>query len=281
MKTVLYINGEEGLLCFNVALKHSTVVHVVIPKKGNNSEIERLAKLNSIPISYRVPFEKIDFPALEDCVLISSAFPYKIKYEEYKQMQEAVNFHAAILPKYRGRHGGTWAKIYDEKELGVTVHKINEEFDSGEIIAINRFAVKDNDSFITLHEKTLDSLVTLLKQFLQNSMPKSTTLPEKSIYWRLRTPEDSRINWQLDARKIFLFTRALNRPNVYAFTEHQKTKFFIHSTEIIFEENNILPGTVIIRKNQICIVCGGNNSIRVLKYSSKNNSQLLDGMVLH
>ena len=62
-----------------------------------------------------------------------------------------VNIHPALLPKYggKGMYGDNVHKAVvaaGEKESGITIHKVNEQYDSGDIIAQFRVALTDNDT---------------------------------------------------------------------------------------------------------------------------------------
>ncbi|GAB7033997.1 hypothetical protein JCM4914_54580 [Streptomyces platensis subsp. malvinus] len=46
-----------------------------------------------------------------------------------------INVHCSLLPKYRGPAPVLWAIRNGDAELGVTVHRMNEEFDAGPILA--------------------------------------------------------------------------------------------------------------------------------------------------
>lgn len=45
-----------------------------------------------------------------------------------------INIHPAILPKYKGTHSIERAFSSDDKEIGITIHYVIEEVDSGDII---------------------------------------------------------------------------------------------------------------------------------------------------
>ena len=66
-----------------------------------------------------------------------------------------VNIHPALLPAYGGKgmygdrvHRAVLEK--GEKESGITIHKVNEVYDSGDIIAQYRLAVERDDTPDTL-----------------------------------------------------------------------------------------------------------------------------------
>lgn len=68
------------------------------------------------------------------------AFPNKI-----------INIHPALLPKYggKGMYGDRVHKAVlaaGEKEHGITIHFVNENFDEGEIIYQGKFDIEEGDS---------------------------------------------------------------------------------------------------------------------------------------
>ncbi len=69
-----------------------------------------------------------------------------------------VNIHPALLPKYGGR-GMYGERVHravieaGEKESGITIHKVNEHYDEGAIIAQYRVEVSPGDTPDTLAQK--------------------------------------------------------------------------------------------------------------------------------
>ncbi|MEK6732013.1 MAG: methionyl-tRNA formyltransferase, partial [Candidatus Omnitrophota bacterium] len=45
-----------------------------------------------------------------------------------------LNIHASLLPKYRGAAPINWAIVSGEKETGVTIMKMNEKMDEGDVL---------------------------------------------------------------------------------------------------------------------------------------------------
>jgi phosphoribosylglycinamide formyltransferase 1 len=64
-----------------------------------------------------------------------------------------VNIHPAILPKYPGTHAIERAFEAGEKEVGVTVHFVDEGVDTGPIIAQERILVRKGESLEELTER--------------------------------------------------------------------------------------------------------------------------------
>ncbi|MCW3075605.1 MAG: purN [Bacteroidetes bacterium] len=96
--------------------------------------------------------EKIDLIILAGFLLkippaFVKAFPNRI-----------INIHPALLPKYGGK-GMYGNKVHSavienkEKESGITIHLVNEEYDKGEIILQQKCDVLENDTIETLAQK--------------------------------------------------------------------------------------------------------------------------------
>ena len=56
--------------------------------------------------------------------------PYIINYPKYG----CINVHASLLPKYRGAAPIQWAIINGERETGVTIMKMDEGLDTGDML---------------------------------------------------------------------------------------------------------------------------------------------------
>lgn len=96
--------------------------------------------------------EKIDLIVLAGFLLklpekLVAAFPNRI-----------INIHPALLPKFggKGMYGVNVHKAVleaGEKESGITIHYVNEEYDKGEIILQEKTAIDINETPESLQEK--------------------------------------------------------------------------------------------------------------------------------
>ncbi len=91
-------------------------------------------------------------------LLLCIGYPFTIKNDIIKQYDYGViNVHTSLLPKYRGRHPVDWAMENEEKEVGITVHYIQDEtIDTGDII------LQDSVSYIV--GEGYDSLIAKLAE---------------------------------------------------------------------------------------------------------------------
>lgn len=97
-------------------------------------------------------------------VIYVNTYPMLIRSELINVVKKvAVNFHMAPLPEYRGVFGFNFAIYNQEKQYGVTAHKLSKQFDQGDIIEVDRFNI-DSDR-ITVKELVELSEAHLLELF--------------------------------------------------------------------------------------------------------------------
>lgn len=72
-----------------------------------------------------------------------------------------INTHPSLLPKYRGMHALAWAMINMEKELGFTIHLMNEYVDDGDILEQFR---------VTYENQTAQEMLDLFNEYVENNL---------------------------------------------------------------------------------------------------------------
>lgn len=80
--------------------------------------------------------DKKQLVAYDPDLLILAGYPVIIKNAWIKLFPKGIiNIHTSLLPKYRGRHPVDWAMEKKEKEIGITIHYIQDgTIDTGDII---------------------------------------------------------------------------------------------------------------------------------------------------
>lgn len=73
-----------------------------------------------------------------------------------------INTHPSLLPYNRGRHYNFWA-IVEDVPFGVTIHKVDEGVDTGDIVAQEQIEYDWTDNGKSLYEKAQISMVSLFK----------------------------------------------------------------------------------------------------------------------
>lgn len=123
-----------------------------------------------------------------------------------------VNLHASLLPKFRGPAPIHRAIEQGETRTGVTVFRINEGIDTGEILLKRSLSIGSAETtpelysrLATLGTETLVEAVALLKTGAAHFTPQENTGATPAPKLR---KEEGLIDWSCDAVKIFNRVRA-------------------------------------------------------------------------
>ena len=94
----------------------------------------------------------------------------------------AANFHASLLPAYRGKHPLYWALQNGEKWVGLTVHVMDQGLDTGDILYQVREAVLPGDTVADLYERIMIQSVPLVGRLLADvEAGKLTRTPQGNV----------------------------------------------------------------------------------------------------
>lgn len=141
VKPVLVVCNKPEAGVLNIAAKHH------IPTLLIDREIFKSEQFSEQLMTYK--------PDL----LVLAGFLWKIPEEVVKAFpNQIINIHPALLPKYGGK-GMYGAKVHQavidnkEKESGITIHYVNEQYDEGNTIIQAHCSINDGDTPETLAQK--------------------------------------------------------------------------------------------------------------------------------
>lgn len=117
-----------------------------------------------------------------------------------------INVHASILPEYRGAAPVNWAIARGEKVTGVTIMRMDEGMDTGDILLTREVPIDDDDTGETLSGKLSLAGAELLLLALEN-LKRGELHPLKqndslATYAPMLKKEDGRIDWSKPAGEI-------------------------------------------------------------------------------
>ena len=101
-----------------------------------------------------------------DIILIGT-WREKIKKEVFTMPKiGTINTHPSLLPRYRGPNPYSQVIIRGEKRSGVTLHLVDEYFDTGAILLQKEIEILPNDTAKELRERSLTTARNLIYEFL-------------------------------------------------------------------------------------------------------------------
>jgi len=118
----------------------------------------------------------------------------------------AANFHASLLPSYRGKHPVFHALRHGERVAGLTVHVMDPALDTGDILYQTRVRTRRRDTVTTLYDRIMDRSLELVPRLVRDVRDgKLRTVGQTAAgasYFSSTTEEDFRLDWALDAERL-------------------------------------------------------------------------------
>jgi len=155
-------NAENIIRFFSDSAEIKVVL--VLTNNPNAKVIDRAKKLN---VSYKV-FNRVDLNSSEEFLkflvnevdyIILAGFLWLMPKRIIDQFQnKIINIHPALLPKYGGK-GMFGMNVHQtvivnrEKETGITIHYVNENYDEGAIIFQKNFKIELEDTPESIADK--------------------------------------------------------------------------------------------------------------------------------
>lgn len=140
----------------------------------------------------------------------------KVIPKKYLEALPILNIHGGLLPKYKGSNCSCWAILNGEKEVGYTLHKIDEGLDTGPIYY--RFVVpisaeqKFGDVHAKIRKQVCDKIKGLVEDILLDKLKPQSQEGEPYIYTTPLRKEDGKIKWTDTSDYIYNLYRVFGAP---------------------------------------------------------------------
>ncbi len=178
-----------------------------------------------------------------------------------------VNIHASLLPKYRGAAPIQWAVINGDKKTGITIMKMAEDLDTGDMILVDKTEIGENETSAELFDRLAEQgAVSLLKalDMLENGSVEFTSQDDAlSTYAVKITKALSPIDWSKSASEVHNLVRGLQTWPC-ASTIIDGKEFKIHKTVLSLKTGN-KPGEIVDNKGVLTVCCGDGCCVDVLE----------------
>ena len=131
-------------------------------------------------------------------------YVHKIPASEFIEPHKWVNFHPGPLPEFRGRDLAYHAIMQGCDQFGATIHYMDAQFDTGEIIEVVRFPIESGDTAGDLVLKSHEQLASLFRKYvpllLQGKVP-SHPQPAGAYYRKAVIDDEIHLSEE-QARKV-------------------------------------------------------------------------------
>ena len=182
-----------------------------------------------------------------------------------------LNIHASLLPRWRGAAPIERAILEGDRETGISIMKMNEGLDTGDILLDKKCTISNHETAQTLHDTLSNIGANAILETL-NMLPTLKARPQQNnnaTYAEKVTKDEAQIDWHQGAEQISRVIRAFN-PRTIAYTNAMAKQFKnrvlrIIEAEIVNRQTTNSPGEVIKYDKDVCYVATSSGVISLKK----------------
>ncbi|MFJ4097339.1 methionyl-tRNA formyltransferase [Kitasatospora sp. NPDC089913] len=219
LRVVLMSYDPEGFADLHaptVAAGHDPVAYVCAASTAGGTVGEILAQLPPGPdllVPHRAAGLAQALTGYRPDLVICNGFPWKLPPEVLRVPRLGVlNVHPSLLPRHRGPMPVHWAVRHGDPETGVTVHWMDETFDTGRILAQRGgVALPDdlNGDLVFAQIRALSrELLSEALELAASGHVGTVQGVENAGHEGVMGPQDAVIDWSANRRDIHNLVRA-------------------------------------------------------------------------
>jgi len=214
----------------------------------------------------------------EGCELIIAA-GYRYKIPDLSQSAiRGINIHPTLLPTGRGVWPLPWTILTKQSESGVTIHKLNQEYDAGDILAQVSFPLSRDERLESLSAKVqlsakalLKSVMTDFDRYWDNAKPQSGQANE----WGMPDKLQRTLDWNMPIENLDRVCRAFGKFGCFATFDRQS--WVVYGLNAWKQVHNYNIGSVVHKTNTEMIIAASDGLVSLLYFEPAANGGVNKG----
>lgn len=237
MKIAYFGSHDLGVHTLKESLKKGMKISLVISPKiqdpwyrgvKETAESQNIEVLEAISGRDEKVYRRLKEKEIDMVFLVN--YPYVISGDLLSDKTiQIFNMHASLLPQYRGRAPLNWAMLCGEKEVGVSLHKVVQGIDAGDILIQQKVPVFQKDYIGDVLNRVKDIYPAILwqaKEMLEEG--RVSFLPQgEGSYYGKREKADGEIFLDWSGEKIMRYIKALSKPYPGAFLTWKEERIIL------------------------------------------------------
>ena len=179
-----------------------------------------------------------------------------------------LNVHASLLPKYRGAAPIQWAIANGESETGVTIMKIDEGLDTGDMLLKERVTIGVEETAPELSARLAllgaGLLCEAIREIAAGTIRREKQNSGEATLAPILKKEDGLVDWLRPASRIDSRMRGFS-PWPGAYTSFRGQQLSITRAKPATEEASLLPGRLRVAKRRLFTGCGEHTTLELLE----------------
>jgi methionyl-tRNA formyltransferase len=178
------------------------------------------------------------------------------------------NMHPSLLPEFRGPEPIFW-QMKKAVDIGVSWHKVDHHFDTGDIVAQQRIVLDDGASFAEISSQLAENGALLMHQLLAElDSGQLAMIPqenENASYYPYPSAGDFEIDVNYSAQQLYNFMKG-TQAFAQSYRYQSGNQLFSLDAALDFDTNLELDATE-LQGNRLYIPC--NEGVLIVTYTDK------------
>lgn len=208
-----------------------------------------------------------ELKSLECDALVIAGYPWLVTgWEEH--LPFAVNFHPSPLPEGRGPYPLFQAILEERREWGMSLHALAPAFDTGPVLAQDRFALSPDETHDTLLARC-QMAVKRLSARLADGLPDlwERAAPQgPGSYWPRVTERQRTLDWSGGVADVLRTVRAFGSIETIATVGGRR--LFVWSATGWTEPHRFTPGTLAHKHRRHLVVAVRDGFVQITGWST-------------
>jgi len=190
-----------------------------------------------------------------------------------------INIHASLLPKYRGADPIRRCIMNGEKQTGITIMKMVEELDAGDIIDMEMVSINIEDNFEIIEKKLCETaknlILSVIQKYEEKNIKYSPQDHTKASYANKIEKNEMKVSWDKSAFQVHNLIRALSPiPGAVCdiYINGEKKRLKILQSEILEKKASV--GEVVDFVKDSFIVGCKENCIKIISVQLEGKKRL-------
>lgn len=240
-----------------------------------NNYIYKICRQRSLPITE----DPISVAAIKKLVdegcelLITAGYRYKVPNLD-KLNIKGINVHPTLLPEGRGVWPLPWIILKRLTKGGVTIHKLMDEYDAGEILSQTPIEITPHETLESLSCKVQMEAIALLNTVMadfdnqwENARAQDKS---KASFWPMPDRQDQMLDWSKSVEEIDRICRAFGKSGAIAFFDNQW--WYVYDVDVWKQDHTEKPGKVVHKTNTEMVVAASDGYVVMRYFQAMANS---------
>ena len=189
----------------------------------------------------------------------------------------SINVHGSLLPLHRGAAPIQWSVIKGDKEVGVTVIRMDEGMDTGDILLQASIPAAADETASTLFDKLAqlgsETLLKAIKGLKDGTIAATPQDHSQATEAPMLKKSDGLIDWTKNAGELESLIRGLDPwPSAFCFLDGKRLRLF--KPEIAYKENNAQPGSLLRADKRGLLIVGGKDTLLVKEIQPEGKKRM-------